>query len=34
LGSYVKARGLWYTAINERPITAQWIDEALDGLRF
>ena len=34
LRSYVEARGLWYTVINERPITAQWIDEALAGLRF
>ncbi|MBX9791328.1 MAG: iron-containing alcohol dehydrogenase [Pirellulales bacterium] len=34
LRSYVESRGLWYTVINERPITATWIDDALRGLRF
>jgi glycerol-1-phosphate dehydrogenase [NAD(P)+] len=25
---------LWYTVINERPITSQWTDAALSGLRY
>jgi len=35
LGSYIARRpDFWYTVINERPITAQWLDVALAGLRF
>jgi len=35
LRQYVEGRGdLWYTAINESSITPQWVDEALEGLRF
>jgi glycerol-1-phosphate dehydrogenase [NAD(P)+] len=33
--SYVEGRrDLWYTVINERPITAEWVEAALTGLRF
>lgn len=35
LRSFVESRPkLWYTVINERPITDEWIDETLAGLRF
>ena len=29
-----KRSHLWYTVLNEQPITSAWIDEALTGLRF
>jgi glycerol dehydrogenase-like iron-containing ADH family enzyme len=35
LANYVQRRPhLWYTIINERPITDDWIDQALADLRF
>ncbi len=35
LGEFVRQRShLWYTVINERPITSQWIEVALAALRF
>ena len=35
LGQFVQQRPqLWYTIINERPITAAWVDEAIAELRF
>ena len=29
-----RRRYLWYTVINERPLTSQWIEAALSTLRF
>ncbi|MDZ4820888.1 MAG: iron-containing alcohol dehydrogenase [Planctomycetota bacterium] len=35
LQDFVNRRShLWYTAINERPMTSQWIEAALSNLRF
>jgi glycerol-1-phosphate dehydrogenase [NAD(P)+] len=34
LREYVLSRGLWYTIINERPITPDWVQAALSGLSF
>lgn len=34
LGDFVRARNLWYSVIDERPITAEWTAKALWGLRF
>lgn len=34
LRRYVEERKLWYTAINERPITDDWIENTLAGLTF
>ena len=35
LREFVSRRShLWYTAINELPITMQWIEAALSNLRF
>jgi hypothetical protein len=32
---YVEGRpDLWYTVINERPITSEWIAEAMATLKF
>jgi hypothetical protein len=32
---YVEGRrDLWYTVVNERPITTAWIEEALVTLKF
>jgi len=35
LQTFVQQRPhLWYSVINERPITSDWIDNSLSGLRF
>lgn len=34
LATFVRARGLWYSIIDERPITRDWISETLKELRF
>jgi rhamnogalacturonyl hydrolase YesR len=34
LRSYVPQRGFWYTVIDDKEITATWIKDSLDGLRF
>ena len=35
LGTFVQQRPhLWYTVINDRPITRDWIERSLAGLRF
>lgn len=34
LRDYTERRGLWYTVIQERPITPEWIEGALAGLIF
>ncbi|MGD9645759.1 MAG: iron-containing alcohol dehydrogenase [Pirellulales bacterium] len=34
LRNYVEARGLWYTIINEKPMTPAWIEDAIAGLLF
>jgi glycerol-1-phosphate dehydrogenase [NAD(P)+] len=34
LHRFVRERGLWYTIIDERPPTAEWIDAAVADLKF
>jgi hypothetical protein len=35
LKRYIEARpDLWYTVINQQPITADWVEAALAGLEF
>lgn len=34
LASYVRDRALWYTVIDERPITGAWAESIADKLRF
>lgn len=34
LSKFVRDRGLWYTVIDERTITGEWIESALADLRF
>lgn len=34
LRQFCERRGLWYSAVNERPIDRSWIRDALAGLRF